>query len=165
MTPQFTLTLNVAGLITQDSQYLLQVRADAIASKANQAVTLSSGGSPVPLDNGFLPLQFFRLQADFNGDNTVDYTDYNLWVAHNSSAVGDPSYDPIYDLDGNGVIDRFDYAIWRHQLGKTVDTTPPTIGAQINPVSGAAPRRPTFSWRTRTWRPLLSIAAACKARR
>ena len=132
----FTLTVNVNGLITQDGQYLLKIRADAVASASDLAVTLSAGDT-VPLDAaGYLPLEFFRLLSDFNGDGTVDYTDYNLWVPHNSTKVGQNGYDPAYDLNGDGVIDRFDYAIWRRQLYVTVVKTPPALGATINPASG-----------------------------
>src|SRR5262249_23983813 len=38
----FTLTLDVDGLINQDGEYLLQIRADAVASAANRALTLSA---------------------------------------------------------------------------------------------------------------------------
>src|SRR5262249_42680845 len=41
----FTLTVNVDGLVMQDGEYLLQIRADGVASKANQAVTLSAGAA------------------------------------------------------------------------------------------------------------------------
>jgi YD repeat-containing protein len=132
----FTLTVNVSGLVTQDGEYLLKVRADAVASASNLAVTLSAGDS-TPLDaNGYLPLQFFRLLADFNGDGTVDYGDYNLWQPHNSTRAGQKNYDPLYDLNGDGTIDRLDYALWRQQLYKVVVQTPPAIGAAINPASG-----------------------------
>ncbi len=132
----FTLTINTGFLINADGEYLLRIRADAVASAANLAVTLAAGDT-MPLDaQGYLDLQFYRLLSDFNGDGTVDYNDYNLWEPHNSSVGGQPGYNAVYDLNNDGVIDRFDYAIWRQQLGRTVITTPPALGAAINPASG-----------------------------
>ncbi len=134
----FTLSVDVRGLIPQDGEYFLQIRGDAVAATNHRAVTLSTG-SAFPFLDGFLPLLFYHLTADFDGNNFVDYADYNLWEAHNSSLAGDARYDAVYDLDSSGVIDRFDYAVWRQHLGTTTDTIAPATGALVVPAEGPNP--------------------------
>ncbi len=134
----FTVSVDVSGLVPQDGEYFLQIRADAVSAANHRAVTLSSGSS-LPLLDGYFPLLFYHLTADFDGNNYVDYADYDLWEAHNGSLAGDPRYNAVYDLDTNGVIDRFDYALWRQHLGTTTDTIAPATGALVVPSDGPNP--------------------------
>ena len=132
----FTLTIKVQGLIMTDGEYLLSLNPNGVAVATDQAVTLASGES-LPVDSqGYVNLQFFRLLANFTGSGEVTYADYTLWAQHNSTSVGQPGYNVIYDLNNDGVIDRFDYAIWRQQLYKIIITSPPAISGAINPASG-----------------------------
>ena len=62
----FTLTVNVDGLVSDDGQYLLQIRADGVASASDLAVTLSSGGA-VPIREWLLAAAILPLASRFHG--------------------------------------------------------------------------------------------------
>ena len=61
--------------------------------------------------------------ADLDCDLDVDEADLALEAQHWNCSVADPCYSPVYDLDGNNVIDVFDLA-W---VGNDYDTTSPII--------------------------------------
>src|SRR5262249_58985254 len=65
-----------SGLIQHNAQYALVISAAGVASSANRAVTLDVGRNA--LVGGVLPLPFFRLVADFNGDHILDNSDLTL---------------------------------------------------------------------------------------
>ena len=46
---------------------------------------------------------------DFNGDGTVDFSDFLEFVAQFGLRQGDPGYDAKYDLDGDGAIEFDDF--------------------------------------------------------
>jgi hypothetical protein len=54
--------------------------------------------------------------GDFNDDDFRDTTDIGMMVPKWNTSVGDPEYDPLYDLDGDGDIDLADImqvvALW-----------------------------------------------------
>ena len=41
-------------------------------------------------------------------------------LQHYGSKLGQSLYDYCYDLNGDGIIDLFDYVIWRKHVGRTV---------------------------------------------
>ena len=53
---------------------------------------------------------------DFDEDGAVDVRDLFALLRALGSAVGDPAYVEEIDLDGNGVIDRADVALFRAYL-------------------------------------------------
>ncbi len=57
--------------------------------------------------------------ADFNGDGSVDATDYTIWQQNFGMAVAAGTNG---DANGDGVVDATDYALWRSELGQS-DTT------------------------------------------
>ena len=52
------------------------------------------------------------LAGDYNGDGSVNSSDYNIWkTAFGSTAL------PLVDGNRNGVVDAADYTVWRDNLG------------------------------------------------
>ena len=56
--------------------------------------------------------------ADFDGDGTVGFPDFLLFVAQFGSSQGDAGYDVRYDLDGDGMIGFSDFLIFVNNFGK-----------------------------------------------
>jgi hypothetical protein len=59
--------------------------------------------------------KFYRLMGDVNGDRVVDGTDGSLVL----SRIGAP-YDPVYDMDGNGVVDARDRLVVMRSLNRRI---------------------------------------------
>ena len=55
---------------------------------------------------------------DFDGDGTVGFPDFLLFVAQFGSNQGDAGYDARYDLDGDGTIGFGDFLIFANAFGK-----------------------------------------------
>jgi hypothetical protein len=53
--------------------------------------------------------------ADFNNDNSVNYTDFNLF----SAAMQDPDPDPQFDMDSDGYVNYTDYNLLGQRYGTT----------------------------------------------
>lgn len=70
--------------------------------------------------DGLFRFGFHRLEADFDGNRTVDVADRNLFFARLGAASNSPNYDYAVDLDGNGTINTLDYYIWVRQYRKSV---------------------------------------------
>lgn len=69
------------------------------------------------------PLVFIAtalVTADFNGDSTVDISDFFLFAAQFGLSQGDAEYDARFDLDGDGIIGMGDFLIFVEDFGKTV---------------------------------------------
>ena len=68
------------------------------------------------------------LPADFNGDGTVDFADYNKW----KTEYGDTELTSgSADANGDGLIDAADYTLWRDTLGAT-GIAAPAASASLN---------------------------------
>ncbi|MDE2954936.1 MAG: hypothetical protein OXR71_10460 [Gemmatimonadota bacterium] len=52
------------------------------------------------------------LAADFDGDGTIGFGDFLLFVDHFGLTQGDARYDAGYDLDGDGTIGFGDFLIF-----------------------------------------------------
>ena len=50
--------------------------------------------------------------ADFNSDGQTDFRDFILFAQHYESVSGEPSYQPRFDLDGNGRIAFADFLLF-----------------------------------------------------
>ena len=59
------------------------------------------------------------LLGDFNGDGVVDVEDIQEVASRWNTSVGDPDYDPLYDLDFDGDIDILDIMIVAAHWGET----------------------------------------------
>ncbi len=55
---------------------------------------------------------------DFNGDSTVDFSDFLLFTSLFGLSRGDEQYDAKYDLDGDGTIGFGDFLIFGRSFGK-----------------------------------------------
>ncbi len=53
-----------------------------------------------------------RCDADFNNDGSVNFLDFFQLQMANQSSPGNPSWDPLVDLDGNSVINFLDFSIF-----------------------------------------------------
>ena len=58
------------------------------------------------------------LAADFDGDGTVGFPDFLLFVAQFGSSQGDAGYDARFDLDGDGMIGFSDFLIFVNAFGE-----------------------------------------------
>ena len=57
---------------------------------------------------------------DFDGNGTVDFPDFLLFVGKFGSQRGDERYEDQFDLDGDGVVAFPDFLIFVNNFGKTV---------------------------------------------
>ena len=62
--------------------------------------------------------------GDYNGDGTVDASDYTLW----RKSIGSTT-NLAADGNGNGVIDNGDFDVWRANFGQTAGT-----GSDLTPL-------------------------------
>ncbi|PNY36630.1 hypothetical protein C2E31_12345 [Rhodopirellula baltica] len=123
-----TLTIDVEGLLTDDSQYYLMMRRVGIASDANRLQTMANGPE---VASEFLPLPFHQLLGDVNGNNEVDQDDWDdINQSFNSTSSSD-RYVRYRDLSGDGRIDRYDFIKWRNQYPSTTDHQAPQVIAAV----------------------------------
>ena len=54
---------------------------------------------------------------DFSGNAVIDRADLTLFRPHLFTSAGGGGYDFAFDLNGDGVIDRWDYLILRRRRG------------------------------------------------
>src|SRR5262249_21050810 len=125
---------SVTGLVQKNAQYGLWITPAGVASRANRLVTLASG--PVWPGDG-LPLPFFRLMGDFNGDNIVNSADVTLLQQHLDTRIGMAGFDPVYDLNDDGVTDRIDQTILQNALGTTTDVYAPSVAGSLVPAGAS----------------------------
>ena len=63
--------------------------------------------------------------ADFDGNGTVDFTDFLTFVQGFGKSAGQDDFDEKLDLDGNGTIDFSDFLLFVNAFGGSSSTTPP----------------------------------------
>ena len=64
--------------------------------------------------------------ADFDGNGTVDFTDFLTFVQGFGKSAGQDDFDEKLDLDGNGTIDFSDFLLFVNAFGESSSpTTPP----------------------------------------
>jgi hypothetical protein len=119
-------TLSFGGVSIADGNYQLSIDGDLLAG-ANR-VPVDADGDNVP--GGVLTTDFFRLYGDGDGDGDVDFTD----LAGFRAALGNPTFNPIFDYDADGDADFTDLAQFRMRLGK--DNVIPAVTAR-SPANGA----------------------------
>jgi hypothetical protein len=111
---------HIAGVMATDS--ISQV---ATASNPNNYVGIVSGN------------------ADFNGDTTVNNSDYVVW--RNNAGMTSGAAQSQGDANGDGAVDNTDYGIWRSQLGTSHSAGGSTVAASASAAAfaisafGAAP--------------------------
>ncbi|MFL5328757.1 MAG: hypothetical protein ACJ8C4_07560 [Gemmataceae bacterium] len=97
-----------AGL--PDGNYELKVLANQVHDIFGRP--LDGNGDGTPGDD--LVWHFHRLLGDFNGDSTVNNSDYLLF--RNAIATSQPAF----NLDGTGEVDQNDYLIFRNTIGNSL---------------------------------------------
>ena len=129
-----TLTIFADGLDLADDHFALLLSTDGIRNAASRQLPLTDADL-LPGD-GFHGFHFHRLLADFEGSDVVDRQDFDRFTGHYRTQPGDSGFDLVFDLDGNGVVDRFDYAIWRRRQSLTSDRYDPTLLAALQNDTG-----------------------------
>lgn len=80
--------------------------------------------------NGFaggdFEFRFNMLLGDHYATGLVDYTDYYATYYAVGKGVDDVGYEPMYDSDGNGLIEQSDWQVVMNNLGATLPTGTPT---------------------------------------
>lgn len=61
------------------------------------------------------------LAGDFNGDNTVNFSDFLLFAQVFNTAEGDENFNPVFDLDNTKRVDFGDFLIFATNFGRTGD--------------------------------------------
>ena len=85
---------------------------------------------------GFAHAQTDPARADFNGDGTVDFNDFLLFVSVFNKNSADPDFDGRMDFDGNGTIEFPDFLQFVSVFGQSSGITPagltPTLAVESN---------------------------------
>ncbi len=105
-------------------------------------------GSPslvvVPSGNGIpggrAVARFEILQGDANRDGVVDIADANLISISLGLSAGDPGFNPLADLNSDGVVNALDLVIWSDGQGLTL----PTVGEFPPVITGITPDPESF---------------------
>ena len=82
--------------------------------------------------------------ADFNGDNIVDGSDFNIWNASKFTGPHPTNAFVIGDANGDDVVDGSDFGIW-NSLKFTSWKSWPSGGSQSMAVGGGT-SQPSASW-------------------
>jgi hypothetical protein len=92
---------------------------DSSVLEIMEAVLNNQDPQTVATDGKILVSAAGSLLGDFNGDCIVDFRDFIALIRHFGAREGEPDYDPVYDLDNNGIIGFSDFLIFTRQYGKT----------------------------------------------
>lgn len=128
------MSIDTSGLILDDDHYLILLATGGIRAQRAQNVFLAD--VDLAPNDGVQSFGFHRLLADFTGDDFIDTADYLLFQRHYPSRAGDSRYDPVFDLDGSGEIDLFDYSVWHRRQDLTSDTFGPLVVAALSNDTG-----------------------------
>ena len=69
---------------------------------------------------------------DFDGDGTVDFTDFIQFAQVFGTSSGDAAYDTRFDLDGGGDIGFTDFLAFAAAFGKPVDAKPARLSRPVD---------------------------------
>ncbi|MEM9828242.1 MAG: Ig-like domain-containing protein, partial [Planctomycetota bacterium] len=125
----YSLQIKLSDLVSRDGQYFLLLRTAGVSASANRLLTLAAGPG---LGAEEIPLPLHQLLGDLDGDNEITNAD---WLIIRESMLTDsnsPDYNADRDLNRDSHVDRFDFVIWRNQLGATTDEAGPVISSSIS---------------------------------
>ena len=117
----FTLTIDLR--LTDSQKTMLEDGRYQLRIDTSQVYALGNPSNPLVDNDGTrtgVTARFHQLVGDFNGDGVVtvgDRTDCCSTTAPNSARA---STTTAYDLNGDGIINLFDYMAWLKRLGRTV---------------------------------------------
>jgi hypothetical protein len=86
--------------------------ADSFAPLSNMSVKVSGGLPPASEQQNQ-----FQAYGDFDKSGLIDVADQVAIVNHYGSRQGQPGWDPLYDLNSDGVVDLRDLALWGSRYG------------------------------------------------
>jgi hypothetical protein len=125
---QTPLALDAAAFRWDSATHTLRVDVTTDGFGNDRSTRLSDGVYQLQLDqvfedtdgllDGTYRYDFHRLLGDLDGDRDVDVSDRNLYFLRIGQQEGDAGYDFAYDFNKDGIIDRYDYVIFRAQYGK-----------------------------------------------
>ncbi|MCK5379873.1 MAG: hypothetical protein KAJ81_00295, partial [Candidatus Latescibacteria bacterium] len=72
------------------------------------------------------------LPGDFNGDAWVNLIDFSLFAQNYDLSIGDPGFDPLYDLDGDERIGLGDFSIFAGNYGTNLGAAKSSLRAAGN---------------------------------
>ncbi len=114
---RFTFTGAVDSAFSlMDGKYRLTLVGANILDPLSQPFDGNGDGTPA----GDLVFNFHRLFGDFDGNLTVDGTDFAAFGATFGGSNGGLTYDPAFDYDGNGTIDGADLGDFGNRFGRTL---------------------------------------------
>lgn len=109
-----TRTVSSSAVVTtggplDDGNYSLTVLADQIADGFGQALDGDGDGQP----GGNLVIAFHRLFGDFDGNKSVNFSDFLAF----RSAFGNPNAGPVFDSNNDGAVNFTDFLAFRSRFG------------------------------------------------
>ena len=107
------------GLIHAPSLFLMDLNEEEILDYDDFLVDLTPSPVEELVDIEELVDVVEPIEADFNGDNKIDYDDFFLFSDNFGLKLGDSNFDSKFDLDESGKIDYDDYFIFADNFGKT----------------------------------------------
>lgn len=107
----------IAGSVA-DGRYDLTIDGNLVHDGAGRALDGNSDGTAG--GNYVANNAFFRLFGDGNGDGVVDNRDVALFRGTFRKASTDPGFLPMFDFDGNGVVDINDQTAMMKRYGKRI---------------------------------------------
>jgi hypothetical protein len=117
-------TTTVTGLVPEEERVMTIAWNTSLVQPCHN-YTISATADPVPFemnlgDNNFTDGNVkIRIMGDVNGDGTVNMRDINQLILVFRTYPGRPAWDPLNDLDRNGIIDMRDITICILNFGKT----------------------------------------------
>jgi hypothetical protein len=123
-----------------DSEWFNPTHADDTRGSAYP----SGDGCPDEGTTAFFEFNVTLVPADFNGDNIVDGSDFNIWNANKFTDPHATNAFVIGDANGDDVVDGSDFGIW-NSLKFTSWKSWPTGGSQSMAGGGGA-SQPSTSW-------------------
>ena len=122
-----------AGTVGGPVQFAVEpAQGTATITPANFA--LVGSGDPddwALVEMGAVALEFST--PDFNGDGLANHFDLALWQPHSGEVLGDPGFDPLYDLNVDGQINEQDLDLLMGALYQPIGSEP--VAPQVTSAS------------------------------
>lgn len=103
-----------------------------ISASFNKPVEVGSGGATVVIGGETV----VEPTPDFNGDGSVDFTDFINFAGVFGAQEGTSKYDPSFDLDSSGDVGFTDFLIFAQAFGKPVSSKPIKLSKPIGYLPG-----------------------------